>query len=306
MKFWQISHIVEQMPTDDIYFDDADRGGIYDETYDGAVIANKAFAYSDLRFAWNFIKYAVRSDSDCPYIFAQDPILYRAYLYQRYKSDVWPEFQDAFMLATPARSSDRAVVNGYLLCEDATYENTASRVHMNPTVIEIYEKLFYNVICRKDDALMLATHVWPNTRLVTIFNDYIIKTGLDVHLARLGYDSGEEPLNFFSGLRTASLRNLNLSNPGNMLEQSFMANAYMQSLIPGALNQSHAQGIIHAKALIAADKQAGAGLDAMGEFMGMGEAVMGELRNYTKPIATSYLKNRQRIAGGNKIDATDI
>ena len=145
------------------------------------------------------------------------------------------------------------------LVENATIGAVSKLLKLDREVIAAYERLFFNVMSRRDDVLYIKNIVYPDGRMVELFDDYLRNEPLGRILTRAGWNNGTEDVLFLAGLRRPELlhKMANSQDMAKRLEGIYMANG-MITARNGWLNQgSHANGLRDAKNLISAAKAGG-------------------------------------------------
>lgn len=220
-----------------------------------------AVAYKDLSFGWKTARLLARNHAPPPRCLeGDDEWVFRAYLAncsRRYKDDC---VQGAILLRFGNLETERMVLEALLMAPDNTLEKVAKQMHYRLDVVTAYEKLFFNVMDRRADEAFIAAVVYPRTRLVEAFENYIANENLGTVLMRAGYNHGARDVLYAAGFPSATGMYSDASpDTVSKLEASIMANGYFLAR-HGFLNQqSNAQGMINARMLMAAGKVGGEG-----------------------------------------------
>lgn len=82
----------------------------------------------------------------------------------------------------------KAVIEAALITREATVENVAQALGLEPKVVEAYACLFFNVLDRKDDLTFRRNLVYPDTRLVELDETEAFQPPRDRLLLRAGYN----------------------------------------------------------------------------------------------------------------------
>jgi len=159
------------------------------------------YAYKDLQFGWNFARTMAANKLELPPIFQdRNEWVWRAYLYalnrQKFKD---PVIREALTFTGHNMQKERAVLHALLINPKATIEDVAQRLNRDVDVIEAYEALFFNVHDRREDHLYISSIVYPQGRLVEMYEHYIRNESLEMILLRAGYNHGPEDVLYFAG-----------------------------------------------------------------------------------------------------------
>lgn len=250
--------------------------------------------YKNLRFGWESAQKLAWHALPCPGILSgEDDWIYRAYLYnidpQRYADN---DIQSAIMLLHPKMRGTRRAIDAMLIIRDIDVRRIAMQMGFRASVIAAYEKLFFNVLDRKNDADYIRDIVYPETRLVEWFDKYASSEDLGRIMMRAGYNNGLDYVLYVAGFNSNLLQNLTMNDlPGNM-ESLIMANGFVMAK-SGWLNQyTNAVGVRSATNLIAAAKQNGdtAQVDPITNGHTLGNALFAELN---KLKDTQYRNQRE-------------
>lgn len=178
---------------------------------------------------------------------------------------------------------DAELFKALLLVEGVTAGDVAEHLNVERDIVACFEKLFFNVLDRRLDNLYLRHIVYPDGRLVEMFDAYLRNEPLGRLLLRAGFNNGAEDVMFLAGANRVDMVKAIASgdNVARKLEALFMANGYVVAR-NGGLNQSDARGLLDAKALIAAAKQGGQEQDDENPVMSVGASLYNEMRVVAK------------------------
>ena len=222
-------------------------------------IAKFSLAYRELAYGWKVATYFARHHQPFPGVFyKEDSVVYQAYLAQCNFSYATEAIKTAYSIAGEhSRRHTKWTLQAALIDKEATLENVSDNLKLPPSVVSTYEKLFFNVLDRKKDATFLAQTVYPDTRLVEMFDRYLNREGLGELLLRAGYNNGIKDVLYMAGFGGDLLAKLGSENPSMQLEARIMGNGFLLAR-NGWLNQrTDATGIIHAKGVLQSAKMAG-------------------------------------------------
>ena len=268
MTFDRIQELSQYIPDESNYYNE-----ILGHTKQLTTVNKFLRSYKDLSFGYHIIKALCDSNMPLPATIDEEE-LYDAYQFLRYNA-YKPDVVFAISLTHPSNKSMEDVIKAFLIT-DETFEKLSNITGIPQNVLKVYEKLFFNVRDRKNEALFIANTVYPDTRMVEIMDNYAKNEDFGKMLLRSAYNNGLEDAMYFSGLKAESFVNSDQTLAVEMaqkLETAIMANAYFLAR-NGYLNQKHS-GIGHAKGLLIAAKQSGQdnskedieGLGALGDTM---------------------------------------
>ena len=227
-----------------------------------------ALSYRKPEFGWEFCRLLARHERPLPtFMDGDDQVLFRAYAFlvdpKRFKNQ---DLSHAMGLRHPDMKTAREVIESMLLTQDATCQSVARAVRMPVGVIKTYEKLFFNVLDRKEDALYMMRIIYPAGRMVEMMSNYLPDLQLGSLLRRVGANDGPEHVLYHAGISNDLVNTLASSSSGKQMEDRIMANGYVMARA-GLLNQDPASvpGILHAQRLIAAGKVGGEASDSGSE-----------------------------------------
>jgi hypothetical protein len=165
---------------------------------------------------------------------------------------------EAMMLAHAEMKGVRDVVESLLLTRDmGTAEIIASKTGIPRKTIEAYESLFFSISDRKKDSMYLRNLVYPDSRLVEMFDGYSSSEDIGMLLKRFGYNHSGAELLFLSGFLSDFEAVTSTQAAAGKLENVLMQQGFLLTKL-GFGNQTHnAQAIYHARSVIAATKQGG-------------------------------------------------
>jgi hypothetical protein len=235
-------------------------------------------AYQDLAFGWKFVR--AMADYHQPFpgvVEGDDEVLFRAYLLccdpQRYRD---PSLSGALAISFASLPHVKKTLEALLLAPDATIAKVAKVMHLDYQVVLVYEKLFFNILDRKQDAHFLASVVYPDGRIDCYHPDYIARTPLDAQVRRSSHDNGMDHALHLYGYKTNLLENMAGPEAASKLEGAIMANGLFLAA-NGFLNQNNNAGIRPAVGLLAAAKQGGQETAPHAPFQSLGESLLVEM-----------------------------
>lgn len=221
-----------------------------------------AYCYSKPSFPWMYVQTLVKKNLEFPHHllhWVNDKILYQAYLREKEGLEV-EAIDSALILLSEKNRNVKAVINALLICDNVNTDYVSKKTGIDHETIEVYEKLFFNILDRKHEDAFLANVVYPNGRLVEVYKDYASLVDADSLLLRSGYNNGPNDVLYLGGFKQGRghLETVSLEEAVTSLESIIMVNGYILAR-NGFLNQSSQSmpGMSSARNLIAASKQAG-------------------------------------------------
>lgn len=229
----------------------------------------------------------------------EDQWVFRAYAYLRTgRAD--PDLTRALALGTRREwSQETDVLKALLLVDGITVDDVARHTGFPRDTVAAFERLFFNVLSRREDIMYIRNLVNPDGRLVEMFDDYLRHEPLGRMLIKAGYRNGVEDVLFMSGTGRSGLlaASANSKDVARKLEAWLMANGYIAAR-NGFMNQSvNSRGIQDAKVLIAAALQGGQQDDEENPLSSVGSSMESELRRHAK-----YHRNLQAEAKVRALD----
>ena len=223
-------------------------------------IAKFSLAYRELAYGWKVATYFARHHQPFPAVtYKEDVVVYQAYLAQcDFRQYATEAIKTAYSIAGEhERRHTKWTLEAALIAKEATLENVSDNLKLPPSVVSTYEKLFFNVLDRKKESTFLAQVVYPDTRLVEMFDRYLTREGLGNLLMRAGYNNGIQDVLYMAGFGGDLLAKMGSENPSMQLEARIMGNGFLLAR-NGWLNQrADSTGLIHAKGLLQSAKMAG-------------------------------------------------
>ena len=258
-------------------------------------------AYKDLGFGWHFVKTLADNELLFPATAydQQDRYLWRAYLYntnrQKYRD---PDILEALSLTRNDTLSAyrRAVINALLVVEDITTEKIvkALRGSISEGGVEAYATCFFDIRGRKEDAVLLASMIYPNGRYVEFVKDSLETEAFAQLLLRAGYNNGVDDVLAMAGVRTDYMNRCQTTDSAKRLETMIMSLGYLLARNGGISTTSPAMH--SAKALIAAAKQGGSDGTTAPFTASLGRAMMDELEKMSNSFSSKT--NSRTLFGG--------
>lgn len=259
---------------------------------DDPVVLRFATNYSKPDVGWDMAESYARERRSLPItLLGDDQWIYKAVMYLRFGCPDKHVATAWYLGTTKEPHAKRAaeVIQALLLVENSTIGDVAKLLRLDREIIAAYERLFFNVLSRRDDVLYIKNIVYPDGRMVELFDDYLRDEPLGKILTRAGWNNGVEDVMFLAGLRRPELlhKMANSQDMAKRLEGIYMANG-MITARNGWLNQgSHANGLRDAKNLISAAKAGGIQASDTNPLRKVGESLEDELRKTASVIRRS-------------------
>lgn len=264
MNFATISTLLEYIPENEEFVTSNFFGGSNPLSAHGPLDqASTKFilAYRDLSLGWKCARLLANADVPFPcFLQGEDLWIFKAYLYNIDNKKFFNRaVAEARGLSSNHMSRDNEVLRALLIADNVDYNYVAQRTAISVDTIKAYERLFFNIVDRRKDYMFVKHVVYPDGRMVEMFDDYLKNEDLGNILIRTGYNNGPEHVLHFAGFKSELLHSLASGNstPGQ-LEALFMANGYLLAR-NGWLNQrANAVGLHNARNILQAAKQGGA------------------------------------------------
>lgn len=238
------------------------------------------YCYKDLSFLWNYTRSFTDTKS-----YAKDAHFYTRPATQEIINRVSsfirggqePEVAQAVAIDRSLPPLFKNTIQGCLLADDFELASVAQQLGMPPNVINLYEKIFFNVRERQEENLFIASIVHPDGRVAEFDTSQQYRASENAKLRQAGYHNGVEDVLMLAGLRGYGTGD-DTRSAVREFERKMMVNALWLAR-NGFLNTHHV-GISNAKNLIAAAKHGGDNESAgEGDEVGnsIGETLMGEV-----------------------------
>lgn len=260
--------------------------------------------YRNLQFGWDAAEILAKAHCKFPPVQAGE-YFWRAYLYHcdaRTYAD--EDILGAILLKSPRHARRREVLDSLLVIPGMTLEEAARQLCLQPGAAAAYEQLFFNVMDRQVDAMVLAELVYPETRLVEMMEGYMQNEALGKVLMRAGYNNGAADVLYFAGMHNGLIQGLAKADSPQRLEALVMGAGYLMA----RNNLLQPYGMFHtAKGLLNSAKQSGAASGAESPFANasMADAFMGEVTKAKLREAEAWAKNHagyQKMAQARVIE----
>ena len=298
MKFSRIQELSALIPEDSEYFDFTSHVGENEHTRD---IAKFATCYKDLAFCWHFIKSYQGRNKD---IVVQEDYMTRAYNYL-YRNVRDPELEQAIAYDSILDPFYKNSIKSMLFVEGISIDVIAKKLGVAKNIIYLYEKLFFNILDRKDEHMFIASLVYPESRMEELDPRYLEKVNWSSVARRSAYNNGAAEAMAVIGFKNTHIMEGSAEDNSVRLEGAIMANAYFL-VKNGFANSRTAVGLSNAKNLIAAAKHGGN--EDQGQEIGVGVASLGsilqaEVLKYQEPMIQRRLDYEKEINERALLDA---
>jgi hypothetical protein len=182
--------------------------------------------YRDVDFGWKFCCTAAlhKLPFASSVLRGDDEVLWRAYLFCR-DPKLYPsqDIKMAIGLASDYMRSTRQALHGFLLASDGNAVTAAADLGLPVDAVRAYEKLFFNVIDRKNDLAYIQSIVYPHGRLVELVEGYLQNEDIGAVIRRAGYNSGRDDVRFLIGSASSAVDALSRTQNPKQLENLMMA-----------------------------------------------------------------------------------
>lgn len=216
--------------------------------------------YKNAAIGWHSAAIFAASGKDYPVaLTGEDHWVFKAYLYcrnpERYSDK---NVMEAIIIAHPEMKNVRDVIESLLLTSDHdSPEKISKATGIDKRTISAYEKLFFNVLDRKKDLMYIRNIVYPDSRLVEMFDGYAANEDFGMLMKRYGYNHSSGELLYLAGLPGIDASDMSGPSAAGRLEASFMTQGYMLTKL-GFVNQTaNTTAIYHARTVMSAAKQGG-------------------------------------------------
>ena len=159
-----------------------------------------------------------------------------------------------------------------MFVDGITLEDIAKKLGVDVEIIWLYEKLFYNILDRRDEYMFITSLVYPEGRLEELDPRYSDRVSYGTLAKRAAFNNGAEDALVAAGFPSSFMSEGSAEDNSTRLESAMMANAYWL-MRNGFGNSRNAVGLTNAKNLIAAAKHGGN--EDTGEVAGVGIAAIG-------------------------------
>lgn len=253
-------------------------------------------SYKNLRFGWDLVSDLVRTGQPMPSVIEGDDLwLWRAYMHLKghYDSAV-----DGALRITFSRSSWlRQQLQNCFVNKLVTHADVAKTFNLPLGVVQAYEKLFYNLVDRREDTKFLAETVYPDTRMVELFEHYLQDETFGNLLMRTSYNNGMRELLYFVGMSEGSPYDmLRGHESATRLEALIMAQGYLLTKSGFGNQRSHAALLGRSQQLLTAAKQGGVDTQDQSPFhMGIGESLRTIFETEGRKEAEERIRRSQAI-----------
>jgi hypothetical protein len=216
-------------------------------------------AYKNPAFGWHTAAIFSTAGKEIPVaLTGEDSWIFKAYLYCLNQKYADKHVVEAISLASPDMKDIRNVIEALLVCKDyADIEKIGHVTGISKNTISAYEKLFFNVLDRKQDYSYIKNLIYPETRMVEFYDGYAKREDVSTILKRFGYNHSGDELLFLSGLPEHQLPEVPAAVASGRLESVLMTQGHLLTKI-GFYNQTkNTNAIYHARSVMAATKQGG-------------------------------------------------
>lgn len=222
-----IQHLIQTVP--DEMLPQFNLGGIADTAVPGlpgidAGTTRQVIAFKQVDFGWKFCQIVAGTGLEFPVLHdREDDVLFRAWVHllnPQASTDF--EIRTALTFMTKRREHDRRALKAALISPDCTVEKAAAIAQVDPVVVRIFEKLFFNIIDRKNDIMYVMSILFPSGRNVELNQGYMVKENTESLVMRAGWQNGVDDALFMAGGSNKALQEIARSNSTSELENTLM------------------------------------------------------------------------------------
>ncbi len=245
MTYDQINRLRKRLPR--ITYQVANKGSTEkirtDDTpeFQTADIQKFVACYKDLSFGWNAANRLAKAEAPFP-VFPEGNMRWVWLAWRMlttkdrsYNPNYEPIREAAVIEHTHEGREAREVLQALLVSHKVSIADVAKAVGMDAQVIEAYEALFFNVVDRWEDHMMIRNHVYPHSRLEEMIDGYFEKTNLGLVLKRIGYNRGMDSVLYYAGFRSSYNQSMTNAQAVEIF-QTEMTNQGTQLVRDGFLN----------------------------------------------------------------------
>jgi len=264
-----------------------------------ADILHYANCHKDLQFGWNFAKELAKEGYPFPAILRGDDLfVWRAYNFIKGNED--PTIAGALSLTSSDKIHIANIIRALLITKNATCSFVSYKLGIPEDIIKAYEKLFFNILDRKEDHVFIANLVYPHGRTVEAMEDYLEQTGIGEILLRAGHTKGSVHVLYAAGIGDNPFSKEDAASGADKLDRMFMADGCMYAGLGWLHQRRNAIPITNARLSIQAGKM-GRGEGQQGaDIFDVGSVVRSEL------VSMGEKMNDARLIGNNIPDIATI
>lgn len=261
---------------------------------DAENIIHYAKCYTNLRIGWDFATVMADSkDAPFPAIFhGKDLYVWRAYRFLCGDSD--PDVEMSVSIAS-GKVPGKDTINAMLVNAEGDCGVISRHTGYRKSVVESYEKLFFNVRDRLNDHVFLASHVYPDSRLVEMYEDYIERSDVKDLLLRAGYGQSIDHVLYVSGIGGGHpYKGYNANDAMSEFDTMFMRNGLF-AISMGFINQRrNSMAISNARLSMQAAKMGNEASAGDSVFNSIGSTVLDEISTLTHKKAEIMASQSQQ------------
>lgn len=245
-------------------------------------IIHYANCHKNLKFGWDFAKTLAQEDVPFPALLhGDDLVIWRAYRFIKGGgSDAVIEGAVAIE-HLPEWKTLRGQIRSLLVAREVDCAFVATKFGMRLDVVKAYEKLFFNVLDRKEDHIWLANIIFPEGRISEAFEDYLQKSSIDDLMLRAGYSKGVQHVLYATGLGQHPYAGLDAATGAADLDAMFMADGCLYAGFGWMHQSKNAMPIMNARLSMQAGKMGGEST-VNADALGIGDAMANELVNISE------------------------
>lgn len=257
-----------------------------------ASVVHYAKCHKNLQFGWDFAEAMCnKENATFPAILHGDDLyVWRAYNFLKGHDD--PVISSVLALTLEENKMLADQIKALLVTEDITIPFISERLGIPAETIAAFEKLFFNVLDRKEDHAFLAQIIYPEGRLVEAAEDYIERTDISDILLRAGFNNGAEHILYAMGLNNNPYGRKDVQDIATQLDRTFLSDGCLFAAMGWANQKRNARPILNARASLVAGKMGKGDAASNGlPTITPGEILMTELNT----LSAKKLEARSRI-----------
>lgn len=259
-------------------------------------ILHFAECFKNMQFGWDVAQRLAETKTPFPAILHGDDLfVWRAYNYILGGEDA--AVHGAVMLTLEESKNTRTQIEALLVADGVDCSFVARRLGLREDVVKAFEKLFYNVLDRKEDHAFLANLLYPEGRMVEGMEDYLERTDLATLLKRAGYTQGVQHVLYASALsKDHPYAHRSASSGAEDLDAQFMAEGCLWASLGWMHQSKHARPIVNARLSMQASKMGNGNDQSGGDVIEVDTDLRNELTRLTA----------MKMAARSKAQALDI
>lgn len=253
-----------------------------------------ALAYTDLSLGWKVATACARARCPLPTaLAAEDEVIFRAWCNQvnpRKYTDKAITVAKTWHTDPRFSKTTKTDLHALLVAKGSTVSEVAQILKQPWDYVNAYQVLFFNIMGRKEDLAWLKQFVYPDTKMVEFYDDYLEQPQARQLLMRAGYNNGVEQVKQLTGMSTDPVSALGAAGSAQQMEAYVLASAMLMASSGWLNSQKHATAIFHARHLMTASKMGGQTTGDEAPMASISSTITEELLRVKKPEAERALR----------------